>query len=150
MGGTALHKARFVLMITDGVDPYNGSTSVMNQDSPYVAAAATDSQRAGVAVYAIYFADAGIRGGQADFSGQSYLSQLTSATGGVNYWEGIGSPVSTAPFLAMFQHALGETYIATFTAPTGKDPQRDLVRVKFSAAKTKLHAPEDVLPGNLE
>jgi hypothetical protein len=28
--------ARFVLMITNGVDPYNGSTSILNQDSPYV------------------------------------------------------------------------------------------------------------------
>src|ERR1700676_2909167 len=29
-------KARFVLMVTDGVDPYNGSTSPTNQTSPYV------------------------------------------------------------------------------------------------------------------
>src|ERR1035437_3607934 len=43
------HKARFILMITNGVDPYNGSTSVMNQGSPYVAAAIKDAQRAGVA-----------------------------------------------------------------------------------------------------
>ncbi len=58
----AQHKARFVLMISNGVDPYNGSTSVMNQDSPYVSASVKDAQRAGVAVYSIYFSDAGIRG----------------------------------------------------------------------------------------
>ena len=28
--------------------------------------------------------------------------------------------------------------------------ERDLVRVKFTAAKTKLHAPEQVRPGNVE
>jgi hypothetical protein len=151
MGGApAQHKARFVLMVTDGVDPYNGSTSVMNQQSPYVDAAVADSQRAGVAVYAIYFADAGIRGGSADNSGQDYLAQLTQGTGGVSLWEGMGSPVSMAPFLDKFQHAVAETYVATFNAPTGKDPQRDMVRVKFSAAKAKLHAPELVLPGNHE
>lgn len=149
-GGSAGHKARFVLMITNGVDPYNGSTSIMNQGSPYVDAAVTDAQRAGVAVYAIYFGDAGIRGGSADNSGQNYLQQLTQATGGVNFWEGLGSPVSTAPFLKMFQGAIAETYIATFTAVAGKDPQRDIVRVKFSAPKTKLHAPEAVRPGNQE
>ena len=66
-------------MITNGVDPYNGSTSVMNQDSPYVDAAVADAQRAGVAVYAIYFGDAGIRGASADNSGQNYLAQLTQA-----------------------------------------------------------------------
>jgi hypothetical protein len=150
MGMSSPRKARFIVMITDGVDPYNGSTSINNQDSPYVATAVTDAQRAGVAVYAIYFPDAGIRGGRADFSGQSYLQQITEATGGVNLWEGVGSPVSTAPFLSIFQRALGETYVATFNAPASSKPERDLVRVKFSAPKVKLHAPEAVRVGNLE
>ena len=144
------HKARFVLMLTNGVDPYNGNTSVLNQDSPYVDAAATDAQRAGVAVYSIYYGDAGIRGRSADNSGQNYLVQLTQATGGRNYWEGVGNPVSLAPFLTEFQHAIAETYVATFTAPAGKDPQRDMVRVKFSAPKVKLSAPNQVRPGNRE
>lgn len=150
VSASARAKARFVLMITNGVDPYNGSTSVMNQNSPYVDAAVSDAQRAGVAVYAIYYSDAGIRGPSADNSGQDYLSQLTQGTGGVSYWEGVGNPVSTAPFLAQFQHAVAETYVATFLAPTGKDPQRDLVRLKFTAPKAKLRAPEKVLPGNQE
>jgi hypothetical protein len=144
------HKARFVLMLSNGVDPYNGSTSMMNQGSPYVDAAVADAQRAGVAVYAIYYGDAGIRGESADNSGQGYLAQITQSTGGVSYWQGVGNPVSMAPFLELFQHAIAETYIATFIAPVGKDPQRDMVRVKFSAPKTKLHAPEAVRPGNQE
>jgi hypothetical protein len=147
LGASSQHKARFVLMLTNGVDPYNGSTSVMNQDSPYVSAAVKDAQRAGVAVYAIYYGDAGIRGGSADNSGQSYLSQVAQGTGGVSLWEGVGNPVSMGPFLTMFEHAVAETYVATFIAPANK---RDLVRVKFSAPKTKLHAPEEVLPGNQE
>lgn len=153
MGGASIssqHKARFVLMVSNGVDPYNGSTSIMNQDSPYVSASVTDAQRAGVVVYALYFGDAGIRGGSADNSGQSYLSQLAQGTGGVSLWEGVGNPVSMAPFLSTFTHSIGETYIATFNAPAGKDPQRDLVRVKVSAPKTKLRAPEEVRPGNQE
>jgi len=144
------HKARFVLMLTNGVDPYNGSTSMMNQGSPYVDAAVKDAQRAGVAVYAIYYGDAGIRGESADNSGQNYLAQITQSTGGVNYWEGVGNPVSMAPFLKLFQGAIAETYVATFNAPAGKDAQKDMVRVKFSAPKTKFHAPEEVLPGNQE
>jgi hypothetical protein len=149
-GPSTQHKARFILMLTNGVDPYNGSTSVMNQGSPYVDNAIADAQRAGVAVYAIYFGDAGISGNSADISGQNYLSQITQATGGVNLWEGVGNPVSTAPFLSKFQSALAETYIATFNAPLGNNPERDLVRVKFTAAKTKLHAPEKARPGNVE
>jgi hypothetical protein len=150
LGVASQRKARFVLMLSNGVDPYNGSTSIMNQDSPYVTASVTDAQRAGVVVYALYYGDAGIRGGSADNSGQSYLSQLTQGTGGISLWEGVGNPVSMAPFLSTFTHSIGETYVATFNAPTGKDPQKDLVRVKFSAPKTKFHAPEAVRPGNQE
>ena len=149
LGAPKRHKARFVLMLSNGVDPYNGSTSVMNQDSPYVAAAIADAQRAGVVVYSIYFGDAGMGGASVNFSGQGYLSQLTQETGGVNYYQGTGNPVSMAPFLDKFQHAISETYIATFNAPARRDP-RDMVHVKFSARKTKLHAPEEVRPGNQE
>jgi len=149
-GGPSQRKARFALMITNGVDPYNGSTSIMNQDSPYVQAAVADAQRAGVVVSSIYFADAGMRGGSADNSGQNYLQELTSGTGGTNFWQGLGNPVSTAPFLAEFQRAIAETYVATFPAPVGKNPDHDLVHIKFSAPKTKLRAPSEVLPGNQE
>ena len=143
-------KARFAIMITNGVDPYNGSTSVMNQDSPYVQAAVADAQRAGVVVSSIYFGDAGMRGGSADNSGQNYLQELTQGTGGTNFWQGVGNPVSTAPFLAEFQRTIAETYVATFPAPTGKNPDHDLVHIKFSAGKTRLRAPSEVLPGNQE
>jgi hypothetical protein len=144
-------KARFVMMLTNGVDPYNGSTNPMNQDSPYVATAVEDAQRAGVAVYSIYYADAGFRGNRGSFSGQSYLAQLSQGTGGQPYFEGTGSPVSLAPFLANFQRAISETYIATFEAPAGKDPAKELLHLKLtSATKTKLHAPEEVRPGNQE
>lgn len=147
-GAVQPHRARFVLMITNGVDPYNGSTSIMNQDSPYVNAAVSDAQRAGVVVYAIYFGDAGIRGPSADNSGQNYLAQVAQETGGGSLWEGVGNPVSMSPFLAKFQGALAETYIATFNAPGGRD--HDLVHVKITAPKVKLRAPEDVRPGNQE
>jgi hypothetical protein len=139
-------KARFVLMITNGVDPYNGSTSIMNQNSPYVDAAVTDAQRAGVAVYSMYFSDAGIRGGRASFSGQSYLAQIADGTGGTAYYQGNGNPVSMEPYLKQFQKAISETYVATFAAPAG----RGLVQLKVSTKlpKTKLHAPAYVNPGS--
>jgi hypothetical protein len=150
MDASPRHKARFVLMLSNGVDPYNGSTSVMNQDSPYVATAIKDAQRAGVVVYSIYFGDAGMGGGSVNFSGQGYLSELTEGTGGINYYQGTGNPVSMAPFLHKFQGAIAETYVATFNAPASHNPERDLVRVKFSAPNTKLHAPEEVRVGNQE
>jgi hypothetical protein len=138
------HKARFVLMLTNGVDPYNGSTSPLNQDSPYVASAVRDAQRAGVSVSSIYFGDAGVRGGAASFSGQGYLSQLAEATGGTAYYEGAFNPVDLAPYLTQFTHAVAETYVATFPA-SGKD----LVRVKLTTdlPKVKLRHADEVRPG---
>jgi hypothetical protein len=137
-------KARFVLMITNGVDPYNGSTSPMNQNSPYVDTAVRDAQRAGVAVYSIYFADAGFRGNRGSFSGQSYLSQVAEGTGGTAYFQGTSNPVSLIPFFSQFEKAISETYVATFDASG-----RDLVRIKASTnlPKTHLHTAELVRPG---
>jgi hypothetical protein len=141
------HKARIVLMITNGVDPYNGSTSITNQDSPYVAAAVTDAQRAGVPVYSIYYNDAGFRGGRGSFSGQSYLLQVAQGTGGAAYYQGTGSPVSLAPFLKQFQNAIAETYVATFPV----DGNKKMVTVKASSTlpKTKVNVAQEVRPGTI-
>ncbi len=141
------HKARFVLMITNGVDPYNGSTSIMNQDSPYVAAAVTDAQRAGVPVYSIYFSDAGFRRSRGSFSGQSYLAQIAEGTGGVSYYQGVGNPVSLSPFLKQFQTDVSESYVATFPVNASKN----LASFKLSThlPKTKVRAPSQVRPGTV-
>jgi hypothetical protein len=146
-GNASARKARFVLMLTNGVDPYNGSTSLMNQNSPYVETAQKDAQRAGVAVSSIYFGDSGFRGGRASFSGQSYLAQVAEATGGKAYFEGTGNPVSLDPFLDQFKQSLGETYVATFPA-VGKDLVE--FRVKTNIPKVKVRAPQQVHPGNAE
>ncbi|MEI9980380.1 MAG: hypothetical protein WDN23_15520 [Edaphobacter sp.] len=141
------HKARIVLMITNGVDPYNGSTSITNQDSPYVASAVTDAQRAGVPVYSIYFSDAGFRGGRGSFSGQSYLAQLAQGTGGISFYQGSGNPVSLAPFLDQFKAAVAATYVATFPV----DGTKKLVSLKLSttAPKAKLRGPDQIRPGTI-
>ena len=57
-------KARFVLMLTDGVDPYNGSTSVNEPGQPLCRYRGHGRAAGGIPVYSIYFADAGIRGGR--------------------------------------------------------------------------------------
>ena len=151
-GPAAGAKARFALMITDGVDPYNGSTSILNQDSPYVQAAIDDAERAGVAVSSIYYGDAGIRGGRANFSGQSYLKQVADSTGGVAYYEGSFNPVSFQPFLKQFRSDISETYVATFSASPDHEGRAQLVRLKVNTTvpKLKLRHPDEVRPGNHE
>lgn len=141
--------ARFVLMLTNGVDPYNGSVSPTNQNSPYVEAAVEDAQRAGIAVYAIAYGDAGMRGEEVSNSGQGYLNQVADGTGGRNLWGGIGSPVSIQPFLKQFRSAIAESYKASFE--TRGRGEHGLSRLKISTSQpgVKLHAPEAVL-GRLE
>jgi len=139
---------RFVLMLTNGVDPYNGSTSIMNQDSPYVQTAQEDAQRNGVAVYSIYYSDAGLRGGRGSFSGQSYLQQVAEATGAESFWQGTGSPVSLGPFLKEFDKDISESYTISFLTEPGRG-KNDLARLKLKTSQpgVKLHAPDGVRPG---
>ncbi len=144
--------ARMVLMITNGVDPYNGSVSPLNQDSPYVEAAQNDAQRAGVAVYSIYYGDAGIRGGLANFSGQSYLQQVADATGGESFYQGRITPPSLAPYLNEFKKAIAESYLVTFNASANHEKSGTLTSVKFKSEQSgvKIHAPQAVHPGLVE
>ena len=141
-------KARFVLMITNGVDPYNGSVSPLNQNSPYVDTAVRDSQKAGMNVYSIYSTDVGIRGGLASFSGQSYLTQVAEGTGGVLLYQLNGNPVSFAPYLKNFQTAIDNSELATFPAPLSKD----LVQVRFRTREkgVKLRATQALRAGSGE
>lgn len=151
-GSSSAHKARFVMMVTNGVDPYNGSDRITNQDSPYVAAAVVDAQRAGVVVSSIYYRDAGFRGGQGSFSGQSYLEQVAEGTGGRLYNMGPIDPVSLAPLLKEFVNDVSESYIATFRADAAAGGREHLVRLKMSSTvpKLKLRHADQVRPGNTE
>ncbi len=144
--------ARIVLMLTNGVDPYNGSTSPLNQDSPYVQTAQNDAQRAGVAVYSIYYGDSGFRGGRGSFSGQSYLQQVAEATGAESYNQGTITPPSISPYLEKFQKALMESYLVSFQANASREKRDTLTEIKVSTKQSgiKVHAPESVHPGIVE
>jgi hypothetical protein len=139
--------ARFVLMITNGVDPYNGGPTVMNQSSPYVNTAISDAQRAGVAVYSIYFQDAGYRENEGSLSGQSYLQQVGDATGGNLFNNGTVPPVSILPFLNQFGRAIYASYELGFKANAGKRDAMTHIKVKTSQSGVKIRAPQWVRPG---
>ncbi len=141
--------ARFVLMITNGVDPYNGRPSILNQDSPYVQTAQEDAERAGVAVYSIYYGDTGLRGGRGSFSGQSYLDQVGDATGGESFYHGSITPVSFAPYLAQFRKAITESYLVSFLTSATHEKGNTLTDIKLTTSQpgVKIHAPQSVHPG---
>jgi hypothetical protein len=144
--------ARFVLMITNGVDPYNGSPSIRNQDSPYVEAAQEDAQRAGVAVYSIYYGDRGLRGGRGSLSGQGYLSQVAEATGGQSFYQGTITPPSLMPYLDQFSKAIAESYSVSFKVSNAHEKRDTLTDIKVTTSQpgVKVYAPQSVHAGVVE
>ena len=136
--------ARVVIMITNGIDYYNGSVSPLNQNSPYVDTAVRDAQRAGVPVYSIYFGGRGVNGFYSSASGQNYLSELAQRTGGEMYNQGTITPPSIAPFFKRFQQALSRTYDVTFQ-DSGNDLQR--LKVTTNRSGVKLKAQTEVQAG---
>lgn len=132
---------RVVLMITNGIDRYNGSVSPLNQDSPYVQSAQDDAQRANVPVYSIYYGRHEVSGNLPSFSGQGYLSQVGEATGGKLFNSGNINPPSLSPYFREFQQSLQESYLVSFMA-SGRHLER--LKVSSNVDGLKLHAQKAV------
>ncbi len=138
---TNTNAPRVVLMITDGIDRYNGSVSPLNQDSPYVQSAQDDAQRGNVPVYSIYYGRRELNANLPSFSGQSYLSQVADATGGKLFNGGQINPPTLTPYFREFDAALHESYLVGFTA-AGKRLER--LKVSSTTAGVKLHTQKAV------
>jgi VWFA-related protein len=143
--GGATNARREVIMVTDGVDRYSGAR--FNPDNPYVQAATSDAQKAGVIVYSIYYRGAGRadRNLAVTDGGQNYLTQVSGDTGGKVYLEGFGNPVSFAPFLSDIQHKLQNQYELTFVSSAKAGLQS--IKVKTSQPNTSLQWPARVPVG---
>ena len=140
---------REVLMITDGVDLYYGRS--YDPNDPYVLAAVTDAQKAGIIVHSIFFRDTGrFDNGQWTESGaQNYLLQVSQGTGGRAYWQGFGNPVSFAPFLDDLATRLKNQYELGILASPKSKTQLQTLKVKVAAPGVKVDAPQKiVVPGS--
>ncbi|HLI04793.1 MAG TPA: hypothetical protein VKU93_11015 [Terracidiphilus sp.] len=135
---------RIVVLVSDGVDYYNLR---YDPEDPYVQAAIQDSVRAGLIVYALYWKNAGRidRYGWAQDAGQNLLLEVTEATGGNSYWEGMGNPVTFQPYLRDVRIRLNNQYQLSFTAPFGDKPAIARLDVKASIPSAKIDAPQQVL-----
>jgi hypothetical protein len=133
---------REVIMITDGVDYYERR---YDPEDPYVQAAITDSARAGLVVYSIYW----LNRGHADASwyennaGQNLLAQVDEATGGISYWQGIGNPVSLQPYFDDVLRRFNNQYELGFTAPLRGKPQVASMKIKINTSNVKVTAPNE-------
>jgi hypothetical protein len=135
---------REVVMVTDGIDRYNGLR--FDPQDPYVQTTIKDCLTAGVAVYSIYFRDAGFadQTGAGTNSGQNYLLQLSQATGGHTFYQGFGNPVSFAPFLAEISKRLNNQYELALAPPPERKGLANL-KVQVSTPNTRVEAPQQVV-----
>jgi len=133
---------RQVVMITDGVDYYDMR---YDPEDPYVQVAIEDSARAHLMVYSIYWRNRGRfdRTLYANDDGQNLLLQVTQATGGHSYWEGLGNPVDFVPYFADIDRRLDNQYELDFMAAAGNKPEMQTLKLTVSA-RAKVDAPQQV------
>ncbi len=130
---------RIVLLLTDGIDPYD--TSVDMSNDIYLQASVADAQRAGLQVYSIYLSGKGglDRSIYGVSQGQSKLSIVAEQTGGLAYNQGFTTPVSLIPYLDDFKQQLNNQYRIVFESTNdGTKAALEDVRVKTELAGVKL------------
>ena len=136
---------REVLLVSSGVDRMD-----RGPQSPYVAAAIEDAQRAGVVVHAIY--TDGVRFGETlpgQFA-QDNLVQLTDQTGGFNFFQGISTPVSFAPFLSQLDMVLHNQFLLTFLNSPSNVRKGELRPIQIRTEQHNVdlkHAKQVLVPG---
>ncbi len=135
---------REVVMVTDGVDPYQRQ---FDAEDPYVEAAMADAARAHLVVYAIYWTNVGFADhtAAANDAGQNLLSQITQATGGKSFWQGMGNPVSFQQYFDDLSRRLKNQYELGFIAPADVKPGVQQFQLKLRAPGTEIDAPQKVL-----
>lgn len=141
-----LQARREVVMVTDGVDYYDGAMHYDPND-PYVEKAISDAVKAQLIVYSIYWRDLGRldRTMAATDAGQNLLLEVTQATGGESYWQGFGDPVSFEPYFQDIDRRLNNQYELGFMTPSNGKTQIESFKLKLSAPNAKVDAPQQVL-----
>jgi hypothetical protein len=134
---------RVVVMVTDGIDNYERR---YDPEDPYVQAAISDSVRAGLVVYPLYWLNQGFadRTMYANNTGQSLLVQVADATGGKNLWNGIGNPVSFQPYLEDLSRQLENQYELVFAANLNGKPGIQTMKLKANGPGVDVTAPHMV------
>jgi hypothetical protein len=135
---------REVVMVTDGVDTYSRR---FDPEDPYVEAAEADAVKAHLVVYSIYWANRGRADSTevANNAGQNLMVELTEATGGKSFWQGMGNPVSFEPYFDELTRRLRNQYELGFVSPLKGKAEVETMKLKLSAPGDEVSAPQQVL-----
>jgi hypothetical protein len=126
------------LMVSDGIDYLYG---VGDFQDPYLDAAISDAQRAGVLVSGIYTPGIGhlAHSYWLNYWGQLYLAEVAQKTGGEAYYIGFtGAPVAFAPYLNDEAERMTHQYWLTFLAKPPKKAGLQRIKVKTEVPKVDL------------
>jgi hypothetical protein len=142
--GQDLQARREVVMVSDGVDSYQRQ---YDPDDPYVQAAINDATRARLVVYSIDWMNQGPADSTeyASNAGQNLLMEVTQATGGKSFWEGMGNPVSFQPYFEELIRRFRNQYELGFTTPLSGKPGVESMKLSLHAPGTEIDAPQKVL-----
>lgn len=138
---------REVLIIGDGIDRFRGDPF-----SPDVPLAIERAQKAGIMIHTLYAKGVG-RASRNLFRsnyGQSNLAQMTDATGGESFFQGLDTPISFTPFLAQLDMVLHNQYFLTFTTARTEKKKGELrgFRVNTEQHNIDISAAREVfVPG---
>jgi hypothetical protein len=138
---------REVVMVTDGIDRYNGLR--YDPGNPYINATIRDAIRNSIVVYAIYYHNAGFadRTGAGINSGQNYLAQLCQAVGGEFFFQGFSNPVNFGPYLDQINKKLGNQYELRVTPQENTKGGIVNLKVQVSAPNTRTTAAQQIFLG---
>ena len=109
---------RAILLVSDGLDISRGVDSSSPTQSIDLQRAINESQRRGVAIYGFYAPTLVAASNPALIgNAQSSLRRLSSETGGIAFFQGLGAPVSFEPFIRDLDISLQKqaalTYLST-------------------------------------
>jgi len=138
---------REILLVADGIDRFRGGPF-----SPDVTLAIERAQKAGIMIHTLYARGTG-RASRNLFRtnyGQSNLAEMTDATGGESFFQGLDTPISFAPFLAQLDMVLHNQYFLTFTTARSTKAKGELrsFRVNTEQHNIDISAAREVfVPG---
>jgi hypothetical protein len=138
---------RELLLISTGVDHLDPGP-----DSLYVHAAIDNAEKAGVVVHTIFTGTSLAFGTsfRGDYAQQN-LANITGGTGGFNFYEGLITPVSFAPYLRQLNTVLNNQYLLTFAIDPSKKREGELheISVRTEERNLQIKYPKQVLvPGS--
>jgi hypothetical protein len=103
--------------------------------------------RARLVVYAIYWEGQGrlSRTAYENNAGQNLMMEVTEATGGKSFWQGMGNPVSFEGYFDELIRRFRNQYELGFVSPLAGKPEVEELRLKLHAPGTEIDAPQRVL-----